>query len=243
MEHTLKLANRLRKAADYLSEGAFFADIGSDHAYLPCYVCLQDTKAKAIAGELNQGPYNRARQTVDTFHLNQRIDVRLGNGLEVINPEEGITDLVIAGMGGSLIRSILQDGAEKLKTVRRIITQPNVDERDVRLFFAHHGYVITNELILKEKGHIYEIIVGDKLEVPNQMLSEEEMEKQLLFGPLLLRNKTQIFFDKWKWEYEKKERIIQQMKHAKIQDTEKMQYFQQQLTWIEEVLKDGEDAN
>lgn len=106
------LSERLQKIAKYLEDPVIFADIGSDHAYLPCYVCLHNNQAKAIAGEINKGPFLRAKQTVREYQLTAQIEVRKGNGLDVIEPGE-VNQITIAGMGGKLIRDILTEGTLK----------------------------------------------------------------------------------------------------------------------------------
>src|SRR5690625_3177737 len=128
----IQLSERLYRIAKLLRPGTIFADIGSDHAYLPCYVCLQDDKTIANAGEVAEGPYNRARQTVEQYELTDRVDVRLGNGLEVIQKNDLVCEVVIAGMGGSLISTILSEGNDKLLQIDRLILQPNNNERRVR---------------------------------------------------------------------------------------------------------------
>ncbi|WP_156290711.1 tRNA (adenine(22)-N(1))-methyltransferase [Oceanobacillus salinisoli] len=237
MVKTINLSTRLTAVASYINKGAHFADIGSDHAYLPCYVCLKDKTAKAIAGEVNEGPYNSARETVTSYQLTDVIDVRLGNGLEVIRPGDELNHVVIAGMGGSLIKSILEDGKDKLKHVKRIIAQPNVDARNVRKWLVENHYFLTNEEIVEENGHIYEIIVADYSERTSE--KEKISGKELLFGPILLKKKTKEFYKKWQHEFEKLQRIVLQMKHAKVQDIEKIKQFEQELVWMEEVLQDG----
>ncbi|MFD1850256.1 tRNA (adenine(22)-N(1))-methyltransferase [Oceanobacillus bengalensis] len=235
MGNSVKLSNRLLQVATYLSKGGYFADIGSDHAYLPCYVCLQDKTAKAIAGEVNEGPYQSALRTVKSYGLNDRVEVRLGDGLAVIDNDEKVDHIVIAGMGGSLIKSILEDGKAQLKNVKRIIAQPNVDARGVRRWFNDNHFVITNESIIEENGHIYEVVVAD-LETKLNPL-KQLTEKQLLFGPLLLENRTDVFYKKWKHEYDKLEQVINQMKNAQGQDLDKIEKFELEKLWIKEVLR------
>ncbi|PAV29044.1 tRNA (adenine(22)-N(1))-methyltransferase TrmK [Virgibacillus profundi] len=234
MTNSIKLSKRLSKVASYLPEGALFADIGSDHAYLPCYVCLHDNTAKAIAGELNVGPYNSAVDTVNQHELSKVIEVRLGNGLQILNKGE-VRQLVIAGIGGPLIKTILDEGIQKLDGVERIIAQPNIDAGNVRKWFYENGFTITNEAILEESGHIYEIVVADKNAAANPF-EADDLEKQLLFGPLLLKEKTEVFFYKWKTEYEKLQRVIDQMNKATIKNDKKIQQFQKELKWMKEVL-------
>lgn len=238
MTNNIKLSKRLKQTASFLPKGPKFADIGSDHAYLPCYVCLEDKQAKAIAGEINEGPFQSATQTVRGHGLEEVIDVRLGDGLEVLTAGE-VTQVVIAGMGGSLIRSILQKGKDKIESVDRIIAQPNVDARDVREWFVHNNFMISEETIIEENGHIYEIVVGDR---HSGAVYPELSEKQLLFGPILLVNKTKAFYTKWAEEYEKLKRVIDQMRLAKLLDKEKLNRFERELQWMEEVLQNEDES-
>ncbi|HLR40133.1 MAG TPA: tRNA (adenine(22)-N(1))-methyltransferase TrmK [Virgibacillus sp.] len=234
----IKISKRLETVASFLPPGTFFADIGSDHAYLPCYVCLHDNQARAIAGEVNEGPYYSACKTVSDHLLADRVEIRLGDGLQVLKKDE-ITELVIAGMGGSLIKSILKDGSEKLHRVKRIIAQPNMEARNVRKWFLLNEYIITDEMIIEENEHIYEIIVADRKE--SQTTSKSALsEKELLFGPLLMTKKNPVFFKKWEMEKVKLETIIKQMKQASIQNEEKIARFKLELTWIKEVLQGDE---
>ena len=245
MINTLKLSERLKKVSSFLPEGAHFADIGSDHAYLPCYVCLRDQKAKAVAGEVNTGPFNSAKSTVEAYQLSNLIDVRLGNGLEVLDDDTDIKQVVIAGMGGSLIKTILDEGKSKLSSVQRIIAQPNVDERNVRRWLLKEGFIVIDETIMEENGHRYEIIVADKKGTDELIdpYTKKQLERQLLFGPILLKNKTDIFHEKWQSEYKKLSRIINQMKDASNVDNEKIERFEKELLWIKEELQDEEQRN
>ncbi|WP_099158528.1 tRNA (adenine(22)-N(1))-methyltransferase [Virgibacillus ndiopensis] len=237
MSEKLKPSNRLMNVAAYLPKGAIFADIGSDHAYLPCHVCMQDSTAKAIAGEVNVGPYRSAEETVNHYNLANMVDVRLGDGLAVIRKGE-IKQLVIAGMGGTLIHAILENGKDKLKSVERIITQPNVDAKSVRTWMVKNNYEIIAEEVIEENGHFYEIIVGDLNTSGNTL---ELTEKELLFGPLLLQNKSDAFYSKWKQEMEKLKFVIIQMKQANVPVNDKISQFQSELEWIREEIQDGKN--
>lgn len=228
----IKISKRLTTIASYIDEGAYFADIGSDHAYLPCYVCLKDPQAQAIAGEVNQGPFKKALNTVQFHGLSRVIDIRLGDGLKVIN-NDPVSHVVIAGMGGSLIKRILDEGAEKLQSVKRIITQPNIDAKHVRKWLYENNFIINHEEMIEENNHIYEIVVADQDTSSNQRLLTE---KQLLFGPLLLEAKPKLLYKKWLQEKEALHSIIDDMKRATKLDNEKIMYFKNKLAWIEEIF-------
>ncbi|MFD1363033.1 tRNA (adenine(22)-N(1))-methyltransferase [Lentibacillus salinarum] len=235
MSRTINLSRRLTNVASFIPKGARFADIGSDHAYLPCYVCLHDEEAEGIAGEVNEGPFQSAQDTVNRYDLSNRVDVRLGDGLDVI--ENGEIDLVVvAGMGGSLIKTILDEGQARLSRVKRIVVQPNIDEPGLRYWLQWHGYTITDEGMVEENGHIYEIIAADK-----DSTGQELTERQLLFGPIILNQRPDPFYRKWRREYVKRRRIIDQMTQAAEPDHDKIGTFKRELAWIEEVLHDDND--
>jgi tRNA (adenine22-N1)-methyltransferase len=234
MQTAINLSNRLRKAASYLPKGSLFADIGSDHAYLPCFVCLTDPTAKAIAGEINEGPYNNAFQTVEKYKLQHQIDVRLGNGLEILKKGE-VHQLIITGMGGALIRSILASGADKLAEVNRIIVQPNNESGTLRKWLEKYRYTIFDENILEENGQIYEIIAAEQQKQKQQhpLLTE----KELLFGPILMKKQSDVFIKHWKHQYKKYKQVIEEMKKAKVPNNEKLLQFEEEMNWIEEVIQ------
>lgn len=226
------LSKRLQVVASYLPYGANFADIGSDHAYLPCYVCLQDPSALAVAGELNEGPFQSAGKEVERHDLSARISVRKGDGLSVLSKDE-VEQVVIAGMGGSLITNILDNGKEKLNRTSRIIVQPNVDAKSLRKWFVKYNYQITAEEIIEEAGHIYEILVADKNGTGNEL---HYTEKEILFGPFLMEEKSEVFKKKWAEEKTKKDYVKGEIQKAINPDKDKIAILEREIQWIEEVL-------
>ena len=109
-----KLSKRLASVASFVEQGAILADIGSDHAYLPCHLVMEGRISKAIAGEVVKGPFESAVKNVRKKGLTDKITVRLGNGLEAVQENDGVDTITIAGMGGPLIASILHDGSKKV---------------------------------------------------------------------------------------------------------------------------------
>lgn len=235
MINKVKLSERLKVVASFIPKGSFFADIGSDHAYLPCYVCLHDHQAKAIAGEINMGPYESANKTVRSLKLEDKIDVRLGDGLEVIK-DHSVDTVTIAGMGGTLITQILSKDKHKLNHVNCIIIQPNNNAYQVRKWFYNNKYTLTNEQLIEENDIIYEVLVANK-HVKNNVYQNDKLKKQLLFGPYLMQQRTALFIKKWTAEYEKKQAVICSMQKSN-QTLHKLKTFETQLKWMEEVLED-----
>ncbi|MGI8383323.1 tRNA (adenine(22)-N(1))-methyltransferase [Robertmurraya sp. P23] len=230
-----KLSKRLSTVANFIPEGAKLADIGSDHAYLPCHVVRAGKVPYAIAGEVVEGPFQSARKQVEMEGLTNQIDVRKGNGLEVIGAGE-VECITIAGMGGALIASILEEGKEKLKGVNRLVLQPNISAISIRLWLLENGWSLINEAILEEDGKIYEILVAERGD-PKSVYSEN-IENQLLFGPFLSKEKNEAFSHKWTAEWNNWERILNQMSQSSqtAEKIEKKMEIQKKISMVKEVL-------
>lgn len=233
----LKLSKRLETVASYIPEGAVFADIGSDHAYLPCYSILQGRANRAIAGEITDGPYESARSQVKKCELSDSISVRKGDGLSVLRNEDQVDCITIAGMGGSLISKILEEGSEKLTTVSRLILQPNIHAISIRLWLVENGWELIAEEMIEEDHKIYEVLVAEKgnPKHPYQSLS---YEAGLLLGPFLSKQRSDIFLKKWTGEMNHLKTIIHQLEQAghTFESSEKYQDITKQVKLIEEVL-------
>ena len=233
----MELSQRLTAVAEYVEPGSKVADIGSDHAFLPIYLLKSGRASAAIAGEVNRGPMEAAKKNVQEAGLTHLIQVRLGDGLAVI--EDGEADTVcISGMGGSLMTTILDGGLDRLKSVQRLVLQPNVGERNVREWFFHHGWQLAGETILKEEGIIYEVLTaipGD----PNRAYRSDQwtLEQWFELGPFLWEQKSPYLRQKWQEEWDKVERVLKGLEQAKSMEvSRKREEMKERLRWIEEVL-------
>ena len=248
----IQLSKRLQTVADYIIEGHRLADIGSDHALLPVYAVQSGKTPQAIAGELNQGPWQAACQGVANANLTAQIDVRRGNGLQVLQPREADT-VTICGMGGALIRTILETGSAegKLEGVKQLILQPNVGEDTVRVWLLENDWMLKDESILEEDGKIYEVlhaVKGDEAKSYNERLYEgkellpypAEINRAILLrmGPHLLRKKDEVLKEKWHSELEKLQYIIDSLSQSQLDSAKsKLAAIKQDHKLITEVLQ------
>lgn len=213
-----KLSARLQQIADRLPAACRLADIGSDHAMLPVYAVQSGKATFAVAGEVNEGPFEAAKRQVAEAGLLNKVHVRKGDGLAVVSAGE-VDTITIAGMGGALIASILTEGSNKLTGVKRLVLQPNVGEDIVRRWLLANGWVLQDEVILEEDGKIYEILTAisnDGAEELNQSIYEERklsegtlltQELLLLMGPILTKEPNDVLLRKWESEISKLEKI------------------------------------
>lgn len=158
MRH-LELSPRLRLLAGWVRPGARIADVGTDHAYLPVWLTLQDRVASAIASDLREGPLARARETGRTWGA-AGIDFRLCHGLSGIRPEEADT-IVIAGMGGENIAAILAGAPWTADGAHTLLLQPQTRSEDLRRFLSEHGYRIVREALVRDRGILYPCIEAE----------------------------------------------------------------------------------
>jgi tRNA (adenine22-N1)-methyltransferase len=236
--NTETLSVRLKTVAKHIPQGFRLADIGSDHAYLPCHVVKKGIVPFAVAGEVVQGPFQSARKQVEAEGLQAKISVRLGDGLEVIKPEE-VDAITICGMGGTLITSILEKGKDKLGTVKRLILQPNVGAKPVRIWLMENKWKLLAEEILAEGGKIYEVLVAEHGD-PLAGYDAENLEAGILLGPYLMKEKSDVFKQKWLSEKANWEKILKQLEQAGNlpQNQLKKEELMRKIKIVEEVLRD-----
>ena len=166
----LELSPRLQLLADWVPQGARFADVGTDHAYLPVWLTLHGRVTSAIASDLRKGPLERARETGRTYEA-EGIDYRLGDGLAFIRPEEADT-IVIAGMGGENIASILAAAPWTADGQHTLLLSPHTKAEELRLFLMDHGYAIRREALVRDHGTLYpvmEVSAGEMTLTPGQL--------------------------------------------------------------------------
>lgn len=231
-----KLSKRLERVSTYIPGGAILADIGSDHAYLPCYAIKEGIASQAIAGEVVEGPFQSAVAQVKESGLEKQIAVRKGNGLEVLTVGEA-SAITICGMGGSLITRILDEGKEKFSGKERLILQPNIGSQFIREWLMHEGWELIAEEILEEDGKIYEILVAEKGE-PKKPYDNQNTEAALLMGPYLLKGQNDVFKKKWNQELTHWRRIIKQVEASgNERSMEKKEELSRLVEIVEEALE------
>lgn len=226
-----RLSKRLETVASYVPTGAILADIGSDHAYLPCYLAHKGIIKHAIAGEVVKGPFESAERQVRTEGLTDKIEVRLADGLAAVKEEDNVNTVTIAGMGGPLIVSILEKNPESLKHVTRLILQPNIHAKVIREWAMRNGWAIHEETILEEDRKIYEVLVLQRGKM-------ELTEVETLLGKQLLASKSDTFLAKWQREIENWERIYNSIEN--VEQTEdivnKKADLQRMITMVKEAI-------
>lgn len=150
----IQLTKRLRAVFDLVNnDGTVMADIGTDHGYLAATLVASGKAIRVIAGDVHKGPLESAKKFIHQEGLEDRVECRLGNGLQVLLPNEAQT-VIIGGMGGFLIADLLME-APYLPP--NLVIQPQNGQGELRQALVNLGYAPVEETLVKDMGHIYDV--------------------------------------------------------------------------------------
>lgn len=243
----MKFRARLSAIAEMVPTGVTVADIGTDHAYLPVELILQNKVVFAVAGDVHEGPYQAAQATVQQVGLSEKISVRLGDGLAVICPGE-VDTVILAGMGGSTMIAILAASPAVTAQLKMLILQPMSGAAPLRQWLVTQGWLFDAETLVKEEGRVYEII-----RVINSALNQSEQssraavrlnddqgpDESLLYeiGPLLWRNKHPLLKCQLTLKIHSLEQILGELERSTSPESiSKAQQYCEQLVKLKEIF-------
>ena len=155
----MKLTERLEKVASLVLKSTSMADIGTDHGYLPLALLEEGKVERAIACDINRGPLERAREHIISVGREKDIALRLGGGLSVLEKGE-VDGVVIAGMGGLMMRDILEADLDKARALRWLVLQPQNHVADLKRYLSTHHFRILREEMALEDRQLYEMFLA-----------------------------------------------------------------------------------
>lgn len=153
----LQLQPRLQLLSELIPQGSRLADVGTDHGYVPVYLLQRGLIQSAIASDIGAEPLQHARNTAEEYGV-EGIDFRLCPGLDAIAPEETDT-ILIAGMGGETIITILGSAPWTKRGDHLLLLQPMTKVEMLRKWLADNGYTFTGERLVFDKDHLYPVML------------------------------------------------------------------------------------
>ena len=229
--NAMELSKRLQAVADLVSEGQIVADVGTDHGYIPIYLLETKKCEKAIAMDINKGPLLRAKEHIAEHGLNQKIQVKLSDGVKALSAGE-CDCVVVAGMGGALAVKIMEEGREIFKSPREFVLQPQSELAKVRQYLWENEYCVIAEDMVLEDGKFYPMM---KVKSGS---SNPYTQVELRYGRELLMQKhpiLKIFLEK---EMQTKEMIRGNLESESGEHIEnRKKELQEELLLVEEALK------
>jgi len=230
---SLKLSNRLMTVISMVTPGHIVADVGTDHGYVPIYLVEEKIAPKAFAMDVNEGPLSIAKSHIEEIGLSAQIETRLSDGVRALKPQEADT-VVIAGMGGMLIKKILEEGLETISMLKELVLSPQSDLREVRLFLKDNRISITKEKMIFEDGKYYWVLHC----VPQTECVETDVPSIVSerFGTNLILNRDETLH-RFLLEQERKYADILAQMEGRVSDEARMDANREELQAIREGLR------
>lgn len=169
----IRLDERLTAIAKLVDKGRI-ADIGCDHGKLSYYLIEQDIANFAIATDISKQSLLKAQELAFNNGVTQILETRLGDGLKPLKSQE-VDTVIIAGLGGDVIKEILEVSKKDNKEFKHFIISSNTHVEKVREAISNCGHKIIVDTSVRCSGKNYSIIKTEK--------GVETLDKkQILFG-------------------------------------------------------------
>lgn len=198
----------MHMVAGMVRRGNVLADIGCDHGYLSVWLVREKIVGHAIAMDLREGPLKKAQESIRFFHQTETIETRLSDGMDELHPGEA-DRIVIAGMGGILMKDIIKRGSACVREAGQLVLQPQSDPELVRAEVFAQGFTITDEQACFEDGKWY---IAFSAEPGTEETPYTDAE--LRYGRILPRRGDPIYRDYLKEELGKAERMLEGLLRA-----------------------------
>ena len=180
---SFNISNRIKYISTFIDESMLIGDIGSDHGYLPLYLFENNKITYAYACDNKKGPYLNLLSTFDKTNYNMEFAVN--DGLN--NLPKKVNTLIITGIGGELIISILSNGKTHLEHIDKMILSPQHNIPKLRKYLSQIGYMISDEGVIKDDKFYFVI----KVEKGTCEYSDFECK----YGPILLKKMDNVFLE------------------------------------------------
>ncbi|MDD3224516.1 MAG: class I SAM-dependent methyltransferase [Clostridium sp.] len=225
------IGKRLEAIAQMVDKCDTIADIGTDHGYLPIYLIKKGYCKKAVASDINEGPIKKAEKNVKKEKLDDLIQLRFGAGLSTIKKNE-VNAVVIAGMGGNLMKNIIEENREIFKNLDFLIAQPVQNPEVFRKYVYESGYTVIDENVVKDEGKYYQIL---KIKYGNSVCKLKDIYYEV--GEKFLHKDNAIVKEYIFYKIEKYDKIFNNIKDdTKLAENRKNQ-IKQKIRDLQEMIK------
>lgn len=217
------MASRLDALVKTLEGFDSVLDVGTDHAYLPIKALQENPRLDVSASDNKKGPLSQAKKNLEAAGFKDQVRLYLGEGLEALN--EPVDVIVMAGLGGTTIQKMVLDKADL--DVKRLVCHPTNNPKAIRQLAHLSSFKIVDEIFDIDQGVPYTLIILEPGSV-------KYTEKELLYGPILLKKRPKEYIELLKKEYAFTLGLVDQ-----IPEGIKKDQFIHQSKLLKEVIDDG----
>lgn len=211
--------DRLKSLIKYIDSEDLVIDIGCDHALIDIYLIKNNILNNIIISDISINALNQGILNIKKNKLDNKIDARCGNGLEVLNEFDNINTILISGMGTNTILKILDN--KYLNKINKLIIQSNKDYYLLRKEITKLGFMISDEEVIVSNNKMYINIVFIR---GNKKYTDIELK----YGISNMKNKK-IYYE---YLINKYQNIL-----LSIQDKDKYTELQNEINILKELMK------
>ncbi|MBR4439155.1 MAG: SAM-dependent methyltransferase [Clostridia bacterium] len=155
----MKLPPRLEYILSLTESSRHTVDVGSDHGKLAVAIALSGKAERVTASDVNAGPLSKAEALIEKLGVGDKVATRLADGLDGFEGD-GVDQVIIAGMGGELIRDIIAAALWVKADGVLLILQPMTTAPELRRYLFEEGFRIEREGAVVEGRRPYEVITA-----------------------------------------------------------------------------------
>lgn len=203
----MKISKRLKEIAAYIEKDSYVLDVGCDHALLDIYLIRENICKKTMASDIHEGPLKKAKENIEKYHLQEKIELKQADGIDKINDK--VDTIVLAGMGYYTIKDILNKNNRALEKVNTIILSVNDDFYELRKYITNKDYRIEKEKIIEDHNKFYLILKVKKGR-------KKYPKKELFFGTSKMNQDSKDYKKYIEKEIIKRKRILSSLPKTKL---------------------------
>lgn len=232
------ISKRIQHIIDIIPQSNIVADIGTDHGYIPVNLIKNKKAKRVIATDISKLSLQKAKDYTKINKLEDKIDTRLGNGIEILGVDE-VDTIIIAGMGGILISQILENSYNDKFVDKKptLILQPVQQAKEIRYYLYENKFTIKDEYIIEENSKVYHIIIAEKSSKidENYLKLGEDKDIYMEFGIINIQKKSELLLKVVENKMINIKKLIVYLKEKSV-NTGKIDELSKELELIKEIF-------
>lgn len=221
------LDERLSLAADMYEPCDWGADIGTDHAYLPCHLLRTGVCQRMIAADVSEGALRNARANLTRMGFADRVLLTLADGLDALDRPCGCVS--ITGMGGDTMAELLLRGHQRLNGAVLVLSA-HTELHRVRQAIRDIGYHIVREELCRAAGRFY---VCWRAEPGAALVSDEDCA----YGQLLWESRSPLLGEYAAWRMKVAQKRLDGLRAAACPDRDAILAVQNEVDFYRQKME------
>lgn len=238
----MKYSERILETVNLLEPATSLADIGCDHGYMAILAAQRSLFQTIYACDVKSGPLSKAAENIQAFQLEATIQTILSDGFS--NVPKDVSSAVICGMGGLLIRRILENGMEQMKSLHQLVLGPHSETEELREFILQKtNFGIYRETALLDAGKHY-VLMDVRPKDPENKKSFYCSDKEIRFGTILNQTNPAAYVRHLEYLLDRSEKALSSCSQGSNARSEnRAAYLEQYIAELKEQIKRAKETD